>query len=573
VESLDRDRLVEKVLALATKRSRDARLATGALAAFRAALGTRDEAHRARAASREPATALLAAARITKRLAREPEDLVIVERLLRAAASVEFDEACTTTADTFADDATDGAANDDVSGSAASREAASRRAAQVELGVLLCQEGRDAEATELLTVMGFRYRLAREVLRYPETLSGVVPKGRTKDPRSRVRIRGCARLRGDEKKTPKRIPVCAFDDALPARMLGRLRDIFAERSPFWEEHGYYEEGCEFFSYAHDLRSRGEGVDAPKPKPRLPEARLSKKQSPDPTRDDETREENPKSKREVTSLMDAVIRRVQRVASVHVPEVLTATAAEWWAHSRPHSSGHQMHFDSDDEGSVDRDGKRKHPLCSAVAFVAGGVGGPTLVTDQRDDSKTLTRNGWLIAPVTGRIAVFDGECLHGVLPGRGVCGLVERRGGKHSRVVQNDEPRRITLMVAFWRDVEIRGTVNRAVSGRGERAIGSFPRGSARPFPDPETFANDPTFPKDGLTTWPRLFSVASEGGGGVSDAEDDGDDESWRRKECEAFPTEAVWEDVDEEKNANCFPSLAVTALHSLPRIDACFMF
>ena len=60
-EPLDRDRLVERVLALATKRSADARRARDALRAFRAALGTRDEANRARMASREPATALLAA--------------------------------------------------------------------------------------------------------------------------------------------------------------------------------------------------------------------------------------------------------------------------------------------------------------------------------------------------------------------------------------------------------------------------------------------------------------------------------------------------------------------------------
>ena len=91
-EPADRDRLVERVLALATKRSADARHARDALRAFRAALGTRDEANRARAASREPATALLAAARITKRLASGPEDLKAVERLLRAAASVTADD-------------------------------------------------------------------------------------------------------------------------------------------------------------------------------------------------------------------------------------------------------------------------------------------------------------------------------------------------------------------------------------------------------------------------------------------------------------------------------------------------
>ena len=40
-------------------------------------------------------------------------------------------------------------------------------------------------------------------------------------------------------------------------------------------------------------------------------------------------------------------------------------------------------------------------------MTGGIGGPTLVTDQRDDAKRLARNGWLVAPVAGRVAVFDG----------------------------------------------------------------------------------------------------------------------------------------------------------------------
>lgn len=34
---------------------------------------------------------------------------------------------------------------------------------------------------------------------------------------------------------------------------------------------------------------------------------------------------------------------------HFPAVAEARFAEWWAHCRPHGSGHQMHFDSDNEG--------------------------------------------------------------------------------------------------------------------------------------------------------------------------------------------------------------------------------
>ena len=44
-------------------------------------------------------------------------------------------------------------------------------------------------------------------------------------------------------------------------------------------------------------------------------------------------------------------------------------------------------------------------------------------------------------------------------------------------------------------------------------------------------------------------------------------------EEVPAAPAAAVWEDVDAERNASCFPSLSVTALRSLPAYDACFMF
>ena len=525
-EPLDRDRLVERVLALATKRSADARHARDALRAFRAALGTRNEANRARTASREPATALLAAARITKRLASRPEDLKAVERLLRAAASV--------TADVSENEG----------------EASSRRAANVELGVLLCQEGRDAEAAALLTAMGFRYRLARGVLRYPSELAGVAVRAKKRNARDGASLLGDE----DEKPTPTNdVPVRAFDGAVPPGTLARLRRVFAPDSAFWEEHGYHEDGCGFFSYAHDLTESPERFSSPRSQDTPPR-----------------------------SLMDAVISRVRAVAARAFPAAASATAAEWWAHSRPHASGHQMHFDSDDEGiPLNPAGSRddpprfiRHPICSAVVFVTGGIGGPTLVTDQRDDAKRLARNGWLVAPVTGRVAVFDGECLHGVGPGRGIVAPRDDSNESDARRDADEnavEPRRVTLMVAFWKDVEIRGTRTRAMSGSGTRAIGSFPRGSARPFPDPLAFLeNDPSAPSNGVS-WPRAFAV------------DDALLEETRKqttsvavaaaKEVPAVPAAAVWEDVDAERNASCFPSLSVNALRSLPAYDACFMF
>src|SRR4051812_969890 len=45
--------------------------------------------------------------------------------------------------------------------------------------------------------------------------------------------------------------------------------------------------------------------------------------------------------------------------------MSATHAEWWAHCRPHASGHQLHFDSDDEGR----GGVRNPSVSTVLYLS------------------------------------------------------------------------------------------------------------------------------------------------------------------------------------------------------------
>ena len=120
--------------------------------------------------------------------------------------------------------------------------------------------------------------------------------------------------------------------------------------------------------------------------------------------------------------------------------------ELWAHNRPHASGHQMHFDSDDEGR----GGVRNPIISTILYITEGAGGPSLVTNQKLTDSRVATQGWLAHPRSQRLVVFDGRYLHGVVPGKGV------RDG-----------RRVTLMMAFWDDIRIRD--------------GDGP-GSARPFP-------------------------------------------------------------------------------------------
>jgi hypothetical protein len=159
------------------------------------------------------------------------------------------------------------------------------------------------------------------------------------------------------------------------------------------------------------------------------------------------------------------------------EPILHNSIKWTSSS--HSSGHQLHFDSDDEGLTREGGKPVHPICSTVLYLdegynhlitpllhplasllylyypritpllhpcyppitpslppclslphpyyplyytlitlLSGVGGPTVITDQLLGGK-LAQNGWICFPKTNRLVLFDARYLHGVVPGRGV----------------------------------------------------------------------------------------------------------------------------------------------------------
>ena len=109
--------------------------------------------------------------------------------------------------------------------------------------------------------------------------------------------------------SPPAAYVHAVDAALCPAHLRKLQAALAPDSPFWSEHGYSCGESPFFSYVHAL-------DVP---PRTG--------------------------------FDRVLGALLHVARQHFPRAKSARYAEWWAHCRPHGIGHQLHFDSDDEGEV------------------------------------------------------------------------------------------------------------------------------------------------------------------------------------------------------------------------------
>jgi len=153
-----------------------------------------------------------------------------------------------------------------------------------------------------------------------------------------------------------------------------------------------------------------------------------------------------------SFVDGLARKVWKLPGLNqrFPAIKQATHVELWAHNRPHASGHQMHFDSDDEGR----GGVRNPIVSTILYITAEGGGPSLVTNQRLDSTHLANKGWLAYPKAKRLVAFDGRVLHGVVPGKGVPSI--------------QDGRRVTLMFAFWKKIQVRRE--------------STP-GSARPFPN------------------------------------------------------------------------------------------
>lgn len=232
------------------------------------------------------------------------------------------------------------------------------------------------------------------------------------------------------------------DDALSAGVIARLRKLFSATAPFWSEHGYdtlHLHSRSYFSYLHPLEDCIAGAQASR-----------------------------------ANLMGQVIAAVYKLVCERWPHVQNARYAEWWAHCRPHSSGHQMHFDSEDEGQ----GELRHPIVSTVLYISDR-GGPTLITSQLPGDQHVCTKAFVAFPKANRLVAFDGRRLHGVIPGHGAVHDVVREGSSH----------RISVMIAFWADVKRKAQVHEDGSA-----------GASHPWPGPSSAAN-----------WHRAFDRSVDG--------------------------------------------------------------
>lgn len=255
------------------------------------------------------------------------------------------------------------------------------------------------KASQLLDERGFPYRLARAALLPPPDSAS-------------------------SSSSPPLHLAQAHDNVLSPSLLHRLTDTFQPSSEFWSFHNY-SDGSTSGSPASPYVSYVVPLSSSLPPDKM--ATDSPHLQSSPLRD--------------TPLLQ-IIRSIQDCVAQHVPSVLQASAAEWWAHCRPHSSGHQFHFDSDDEG---RGGIVRNPIVSCVVYLTDSQsgGGCTLVTTQTSkQNRILAKEAWQCSSRRNRVLCFQGNLLHGVVPGAGVC----PDGDAASR--------RVTFMVAFWKKIRI-----------------------------------------------------------------------------------------------------------------------
>ena len=279
----------------------------------------------------------------------------------------------------------------------------SKQYAKYELALLCSQLGNQIEADRHLTSLGFTLKLTNSIF----------------TPRVRILESTIRRSELD--------PVVTFDNALPATLLRPLLAAFSPSSVFWSEHAYPTK--DFFSY--NIRN-----------------------------DDKE------------SLMKQVSDHVRPLLESHFINMKIASSScsvEWWCHRRDKEStfAHQLHFDLDENALKDYKIKARrnkvdrkfttnlrrdkggsvrddlHPLVSAVLYLRGVNGAPTLVTDQTLDADSVASQAWLCHPAENRLLAFDGKLLHGVVP------FLPTTSASDSPDIDDTGRYRITIMMGWW----------------------------------------------------------------------------------------------------------------------------
>lgn len=170
-----------------------------------------------------------------------------------------------------------------------------------QLALLLCQSGRCKKAKRGLTSMGFTCRLAKQVLDYPREEDDDIVDNRD------------GAIPNNEIQQKKRSLCQIIDGFLSEPELERLRSVFESPTAcYWSDHNYtVEPPSPYFSYVIPL--------------------------------EEIRESTENVKKRFGFIGDLVQKLIScPLLNENFPGLRSkANFVEFWAHNRPHASGHQM----------------------------------------------------------------------------------------------------------------------------------------------------------------------------------------------------------------------------------------
>ena len=354
-----------------------------------------------------------------------------------------------------------------------------QRLALEQLCMILCQSGRSDEAKPYLHRLGYICRLATCVLDYKATAAANKEGEKIQQQPSETIA---------AKKSATAIACHVWDNFLSELELQHLRRVFADRqADYWIHHNYQvEPPSPYFSYI------------------VPLIRTK------------TATTTSISVADEFGCLGDIIASLHQHLLPHFPKLSASSMVEFWAHNREHPTGHQFHFDSDNEGQ----GRMiKNPIMTAILYLpttsasssssSENAGGPSVVTNQALVSQHLaTKAVMSVSTSPGRLLAFDGSLLHGVIPGK----------GSHSGT------RRVTLMLAFWKRIRVRP--------------GDKP-GAARPYPFPVSP------PDDDADCWNELLVRSSP-------PKKDADVRSMLQRPTpiprDPFPLDRVYETLDGQK-------------------------
>lgn len=201
--------------------------------------------------------------------------------------------------------------------------------------IQLLQLGKAESADGLLSLTGFRYRLAAATLQPPPAVRGPALPGTTKH--------YLPPAAGPRARPPAPAPL-VLDAALAPPLLTSLRRGFAPAAAFWSEHGYWDGSAGFFSYVYPL-ARAPEHPVEEAIAQLRKQLLEGGEAGGSAGAGGAGGAGDAAQAPAGGPCNGAAAGSQAAAAAEAARrVAHATYAEWWVHTRDPGAPHQLHYD-------------------------------------------------------------------------------------------------------------------------------------------------------------------------------------------------------------------------------------